>query len=118
MSQVTDKPRSDNWVSRIRSYSEHIPNTPLHVVQGKLTRMVGMTLEAVGIHAPVGARCLVTGADNEDIEFGVLPAELYGTVSFIRVFKHESIHAWEKTCYSFVEVVAEWIKESCLTLNS
>jgi hypothetical protein len=28
-------------------------------------------------------------ADEEDLEFSVMPAELYGAVSFIRVFKHE-----------------------------
>jgi len=28
-------------------------------------------------------------ADKEDLEFSVMPEELYGTVSFIRVFKHE-----------------------------
>jgi flagellum-specific ATP synthase len=42
------------------------------VVEGHLTRMVGLTLEAVGCHAPVGARCLVEGPDGQDIETEVV----------------------------------------------
>lgn len=34
--------------------------------------MVGLTLEAVGIHAPVGARCLVEGPNGADIEAEVV----------------------------------------------
>jgi len=64
--------RSDIWISQLQSYSENIQNKPLHEVQGKLTRMVGMTLEAVGCHAPVGARCLVSSPDNQDIEAEVV----------------------------------------------
>ena len=64
--------RSEIWLNRLRSYEQQIENKPLHVVQGKLTRMVGMTLEAVGCQAAVGARCLVTGPDKEDIEAEVV----------------------------------------------
>ncbi len=35
------------------------------VVEGKLKRMVGLTLETVGVHAPVGARCLVASEDGD-----------------------------------------------------
>jgi hypothetical protein len=31
-------------------------------------------------------------ADNEDLEFSIMPVELYGTVSFIRVFKHQWVN--------------------------
>lgn len=31
-------------------------------------------------------------ADKEDLEFSVMPAELYGSVSFIRVFKHQWVN--------------------------
>lgn len=30
-------------------------------------------------------------ADQEDLEFSAMPAELYGTVSFVRVFRHEFV---------------------------
>jgi len=69
---MINKNRTDIWVNRLRTYEQHIENKPLHIVQGKLTRMVGMTLEAVGCQAPVGARCLVTGPDKEDIEAEVV----------------------------------------------
>ena len=69
---MINRNRSEIWVSRLRSYEQHIEHKPLHVVQGKLTRMVGMTLEAVGCQAAVGARCLVTGPDKEDIEAEVV----------------------------------------------
>lgn len=35
------------------------------IVEGKVTRMVGLTVEAVGCQAAVGARCLVTSAEGQ-----------------------------------------------------
>ncbi len=45
---------------------------PRLIVEGHLTRMVGLTLEAVGCHAPIGSRCLVEGPDGKDIEAEVV----------------------------------------------
>src|SRR5690606_27204186 len=42
------------------------------VTHGVLTRMVGMTLEAVGCEAAVGARCLVVGEDGRAAETEVV----------------------------------------------
>jgi flagellum-specific ATP synthase len=42
------------------------------VVEGKLTRMVGLTLEAVGCSAAIGGRCLVRGLDGSEIEAEVV----------------------------------------------
>jgi flagellum-specific ATP synthase len=42
------------------------------VVEGVLTRVIGLTLEAVGCQAPVGGRCLVVGADNTSLEAEVV----------------------------------------------
>lgn len=64
--------RTGNWIKKINAYESKISNKPLHVVQGKLTRMVGLTLEAVGCQAAVGARCVVTGPNNDDIEAEVV----------------------------------------------
>jgi flagellum-specific ATP synthase len=64
--------RTQNWVKKINTYESKIRNKPLHVVQGKLTRMVGLTLEAVGCQAAVGARCIVSGPNNDDIEAEVV----------------------------------------------
>jgi len=43
------------------------------VVEGQLKRVVGLTLEAVGVQAPIGAHCLVESADS-----GWLEAEVVG----------------------------------------
>ncbi|HEY4144063.1 MAG TPA: flagellar protein export ATPase FliI [Pinirhizobacter sp.] len=40
--------------------------------EGKLRRVVGLTLEAVGCEAPVGARCMVSGADGNELETEVV----------------------------------------------
>ena len=42
------------------------------VVEGKLVRMVGLTLEAVGCQAPVGARCDVLASTGNRIEAEVV----------------------------------------------
>lgn len=39
-----------------------IPDQP--VVEGRLLRMVGLTLEAEGLKAPLGSRCLVINDDS------------------------------------------------------
>jgi len=59
------------WAGRLAEVRERI-EVPKLVVEGHLTRMVGLTLEAVGCHAPVGARCLVEGPGGEDIEAEVV----------------------------------------------
>jgi len=42
------------------------------VVEGKLTRMIGLTLEAVGCQAPIGGRCMVATPEGGDIEAEVV----------------------------------------------
>jgi flagellum-specific ATP synthase len=44
---------------------------PLEVT-GKLTRMVGLTLEAVGVQAVIGSRCLIVNAGGDTIEAEVV----------------------------------------------
>jgi len=41
-------------------------------VQGRLTRMVGLTLEASGCRAAIGDRCLIRGTDNDTVEAEVV----------------------------------------------
>jgi flagellum-specific ATP synthase len=38
------------------------------VAEGRLVRMVGMTLEAVGCEVPIGGRCRIVGRDQQAIE--------------------------------------------------
>ncbi len=42
------------------------------LVEGKLTRMVGLTMEAIGCEAAVGSKCLVEGIDNKFYEAEVV----------------------------------------------
>ena len=47
---------------RLKHYqTEHLRHKP--TVAGKLTRVVGLTLEAVGCRAPVGSLCMVETLD-------------------------------------------------------
>jgi flagellum-specific ATP synthase len=41
-------------------------------VEGQLTRIVGLTLEAVGCQAPIGVRCLVEGPEGAAVEAEVV----------------------------------------------
>jgi flagellum-specific ATP synthase len=45
---------------------------PPLVVEGKLTRMVGLTLEAVGCQAAIGSRCLVEAPGGDRVEAEVV----------------------------------------------
>jgi flagellum-specific ATP synthase len=57
--------RSQIWRHRIQECSERIDSASLLVVEGRLSRMVGLTLEAVGCQAPIGALCQVTNPDGD-----------------------------------------------------
>lgn len=64
--------RSGIWLQRLQPYRERAARPVLLPVEGRLTRMVGLTLEAVGCQAPVGARCDVLSASGERIEAEVV----------------------------------------------
>jgi len=70
-SSTPETNRSQLWAQRLAKAKERV-DTPKLIVEGHLTRMVGLTLEAVGCQAPVGARCLVEGPEGEDIETEVV----------------------------------------------
>jgi flagellum-specific ATP synthase len=56
-------------LARIGSESKQLGNS---VVEGVLTRMVGLTLEAVGCQAPIGARCDVVNSTGDRVETEVV----------------------------------------------
>ena len=64
--------RGPIWAERIRRLGERIGGSRGLVVEGKLTRMVGLTLEAVGCRAAIGGRCDVINASAERIEAEVV----------------------------------------------
>jgi flagellum-specific ATP synthase len=64
--------RQSNWKDRLArriSRAEKIPEPP---VEGQLTRMIGLTLEASGCEAAIGDRCDVVAADGARVEAEVV----------------------------------------------
>lgn len=67
-----DSKRSKIWLKRLTELNQRVTTSTDLVVEGKLTRLVGLTLEAVGVHAALGARCLVKSPGKEAIEVEVV----------------------------------------------
>lgn len=53
-----------SFSKRLGSYAEAIALPAQPIVEGRLLRMVGLTLEAEGLRAAVGSRCLVINDDS------------------------------------------------------
>ena len=51
--------RNEQWKQRLGPYLQRAGQARPLVVAGKLTRMVGLTLEAVGCQAAIGDRCMI-----------------------------------------------------------
>ncbi len=51
---------------RLQRYQQQLETVPSLQVNGRLTRMVGLTLEAVGCRLPIGARCIIRGDDGQE----------------------------------------------------
>jgi len=69
--QIENLRTARRWQQTLIDAQDRI-TTPQLIVEGHLTRMVGLTLEAVGCHAPVGSRCLVEGPGGKNIEAEVV----------------------------------------------
>ncbi len=64
--------RQQRWRQHLAMCRKRLSAPTPMVVEGKLSRMVGLTLEAVGCQAPVGGRCWVETAYREKIEAEVV----------------------------------------------
>lgn len=64
--------RSHIWCAELQRYQALLQHPPALVVEGRLTRMVGLTLEAAGCQAPIGGRCHVMGQDGRLLETEVV----------------------------------------------
>ena len=62
----------NNWSGKLASIIRHNQKAPALQVQGRLTRMVGLTLEAVGCRAAIGDRCKIVNSDQDSIEAEVV----------------------------------------------
>ncbi len=65
-------PRAKQWAASLARTRERLSIPRPILVEGMLSRMVGMTLEAVGCEAAVGGRCLVDTAEGKQIEAEVV----------------------------------------------
>jgi flagellum-specific ATP synthase len=91
---VPEADRSALWRDRLRFYSNKLAGPPELIVEGKLSRMVGLTLEAVGCRAPIGSRCRI-----ETKSGGAIEAEVVGFAG-TRVFLMPAgeLHGLEPDC--------------------
>ena len=60
------------WSTHIKAVTKQVATPERPVVEGILTRMVGLTLEAEGCQAPIGAQCDVITPGNQVIEAEVV----------------------------------------------
>ncbi|MEQ6341973.1 MAG: flagellar protein export ATPase FliI [Gammaproteobacteria bacterium] len=67
-----DTQRGAAWRERLAWHRARLDSPPPLIVEGKLTRMVGLTLEAVGCQAAIGERCVVIGPGGERVETEVV----------------------------------------------
>lgn len=69
---MSEHERATIWKKRLSAGQERLKSVPGLNVEGKLTRMVGLTLEASGCQAPIGGRCLIIGAGGMELEAEVV----------------------------------------------
>jgi len=67
-----ERNRGEHWMRRLQPYFEELSEPPPVVVEGKLSRMVGLPLEAVGCQAAIGDRCEVFNNRDERLETEVV----------------------------------------------
>jgi flagellum-specific ATP synthase len=86
--------RSQIWIDKLKPYSERLVEVPGLIVEGRLSRMVGLTLEAVGCRAAIGSRCKIETKSGRMIE-----AEVVG-FSDARIFLMPTaeVHGLEPDC--------------------
>ncbi len=60
--------RRQRFEERIARWQEVVSEGVPLVAEGRLVRMVGMTLEAVGCEVPVGGRCRIVGRGHSTVE--------------------------------------------------
>ena len=72
MTVSPDPQRTTLWAERLAARRALVTTPPPLIVEGKLTRMVGLTLEAAGCQAPIGARCNVQGPEGNPVEAEVV----------------------------------------------
>ncbi len=70
--ELTGGAYAPDLADRLARHSKKLEQKLPLTVSGKLTRMVGLTLEAVGIRSMIGGRCLVVSPGEEPVEAEVV----------------------------------------------
>lgn len=71
-SNNTSGARQNNWKTQLSQLQKRIDNVEPVVVEGRLNRMVGLTLEAVGCQAVMGSRCVIQSQNSKPVEAEVV----------------------------------------------
>lgn len=98
-----EQDRTSHLSSRLSKRKKLLDEHIAPVVEGRLTRMVGLTLEASGCQAPIGARCVVENPDGTQIEAEVVgfsddklylmpTSDVRGVVPNARVIPTDSVY--------------------------
>ena len=61
---MSESPIEPNWANKLSAYHKNV-NQFQAVTSGKLKRVVGLTMEAVGCRAPIGSQCSVETLNGE-----------------------------------------------------
>jgi len=69
---MTTRRRRQSFIDRLNHYSVAEPLTTNAHISGRLVRVVGMTLEVVGLELPIGFRCKVMHDDVRGVEAEVV----------------------------------------------
>ncbi|SMF95496.1 flagellum-specific ATP synthase [Methylomagnum ishizawai] len=72
MNGLDPRQHTGRWIDVLATHRARLAEPPALVVEGKLNRMVGLTLEAVGCRAAVGARCIVKTPQGREMEAEVV----------------------------------------------
>jgi flagellum-specific ATP synthase len=64
--------RDQRWRRQLALRAQYAQSAQMLTVEGRLRRVVGLTLEAEGCEAPLGARCLVDAADGSELDTEVV----------------------------------------------
>ena len=72
MTVRVERRTAQHWLERIQPCFDRIRESPNLIVEGKLSRMIGLTLEAVGCQAAIGDRCEVINSNGHAIDAEVV----------------------------------------------
>ena len=70
--EATAQARQQRWQQQLVRRAQRAQAAPVLTVEGRLRRVVGLTLEAEGCEAPLGSRCLVDAADGTELDTEVV----------------------------------------------